>query len=61
MHVLLASDDELEAECQEAVAMNRCKDSAERRCSSTSSSRTSHVLDVGDWAIGKTIMIAWPR
>ena len=74
MHVFEAteaSDDELEAEYQEAVAMMTVANSAERkwiehdssfgnlshlkvaRPSPTSSSRNSHVLDVGNWASEK--------
>ena len=71
-----ASDDEWEAEYQEAVAMmtvarqRRAQVNRARqfffhvkvvRPSSTSSNRNSHVLDVGNWAIGKTIMIARPN
>ena len=79
VRVLEASDDELEAEYQEVVAVttvarqrraevNRARQIFREsqslkvaRPSSTSSSRNSHVLDVGNWAIGKTMMVAWPK
>ena len=58
-----ASDDELEAEYQEAEALMAEQKWAERDSSfeNLSSSRNFHVRDVGNWAIGKTIMIARPK
>ena len=71
-----ASDDELEVQHQEAVAMMTIakqkrteRESSSRnlshqkiaRPSSKSSSSNLHVRDVGNWAIGKTIMTARPK
>ena len=71
-----SSDDELEAEYHEAVAVmtvakqrrtevDRARQFIRKlqsyRPSSTSSSRNFRVRNVGNWAIGKTMMIARPK
>ena len=64
------SDDGLEAEYQEAVALTAILKQRRAgkphslettRPSSTSASRNFYVYKVDDWAMGKTVTFAWPK